>query len=485
MPASNVTVTATFKVQYNVKLNAATGGRVAANTTACAPGTEIVLTITPETGYELDSLTVVNIATNEAVTVTGGKFIMPEADVNVVAIFKESTEKFYNVKINGATNGSVTASATAAKEADTVTLTVNPAADFVLDTLTVKDAANNVITCEAVVDAKNTYSFEMPAANVTVAATFKAATYTVSITNSTPDKGTVSVNPAIYEKGATVTLIVEPAYAQYEVRTLTVKCGDTVIKTTKDGANYKFTMPAGDVTVESTFAKIRYALNIVKTTGGTVTADKETYAMNEMVTVSIAPADGYLRGEMVIKAGDKVIEFERDIYKYTFKMPGEPVTVEHTFKRNAYELNIKKSSYGEVKADKETYGYQDVVTLTVAPKAGYALKKLTVKNGSTVMELKQEGENKYSFVMPIPDTEVVISASYLELPGKYKVTYSGDVNLRETASGSGKVLISIPTGTVLQSLEGSTESWIKVTYTKSGKEYIGWISASLLTKVTE
>ena len=85
-------------------------------------------------------------------------------------------------------------------------------------------------------------------------------------------------------------------------------------------------------------------------------------------------------------------------------------------------------------------------------------------------------------------SELEIPATYKELPGKYKVTYSGGdaVNLRETASSSGKILASIPNGTILQSLEGSTDTWIKVTYKNSkGKEFTGWIGSGLLTKVTE
>ena len=488
MPASNVTVTATFKVQYNVKINTAEGGKVTANTTACAPKTEVILTVAPSEGYELDNLSVMNTATNAAVEVSGGKFIMPESDVNVVATFKKTTEKTYNVALNAASNGKLSASTTTAKANDTVTLTVAPAADYVLDTITIKDAANNAISCAAVSGQENTYTFEMPAANVTVAATFKAATYTVTINNTTAEKGTVSVNPAVYEKGATVTLIVTPAYAQNEIKTLTVKAGDKVIETVKDGNNYKFTMPGADVTVESSFGKIRYALNIAKTVGGTVTADKETYAMNEVVTISIAPEDGYLRGEMIIKAGGKEIEFERDVYKYTFKMPGEPVSVEHVFKKNAYELDFTVyGKGGTVKADKETYGYKDTVTLTVVPEDGYELNVLTVKNGSTKLELKKIADNKYTFEMPIPDGEVVVSSSYKALPAKYEVTYSGGaVNLRETASNSAKVLASIPKGTILQSLEGSTDTWIKVTYkTADGKEVVGWIGSGLLTEVTK
>lgn len=482
MPASNVTITATFKAQYDVKINSATNGKVTANTTACAPGSEVVLTVAPNAGYELDALTVLNTATNTSVSVSGGKFTMPAGDVNVVATFKKATAKTYEVKVNNATNGKVSASTTSAKEADTVTLTVNPADGYVLDTLTVKDASNTSVTCKAVAGKENTYSFKMPKANVTIAASFKVAMYTVSITNSTPNAGTVSVNPEKYEKGATVTLVVAPASAQHEVKTLTVKAGDTVIETKKDGANYKFTMPAEDVSVETTFGKIRYALTIAETTGGTVTADKETYAMNETVTVTIRPDTGYSRGTMVIKNGSEEIEPTRSGLVYTFKMPNAAVNVKHTFTKNAYTLNIKNSSYGVITADKETYGYQDVVTLSVKPKEGYVLKAIAVKNGSTKLELKQEGDN-YTFVMPVPADEVVVSATYMEAPAKYEVTYSGGdyVNIRETPSSLGKDLGDIPNGTILEALEGSTESWIKVKY----NDITGWVATSNLTKVTD
>ena len=414
MPASNVTVTATFKVQYNVKINAATGGKVTANTTACGPETEVILTVSPEAGYELDELSVVSTADNAVVTVTNGKFTMPKSDVNVVVTFKESTEKAYSVKLNSATNGKVTAGTTTAKEGDTVILTVAPADHYVLDALTVKDAANNDVAVAAVSGQENTYSFEMPAANVTVAATFKAATYTVTINNTTADKGTVSVNPTEYVKGATVVLNVEPAYAQYEVRKLVIKSGDTEIAATKDGNTYKFTMPGGDVVVESSFAKIRYALNIAKTTGGTVTADKETYAMNETVTVTIKPDTGYSRGTMVIKNGDKEIEATRSGLVFTFKMPGAPVNVEHVFNKIPYELTIKTNSKGTITADKETYGYKDTVTLTINPADGYVLNEIAAKNGTTKLELKKVAENKYTFEMPIPNEEIIISATYKE-----------------------------------------------------------------------
>ena len=229
--------------------------------------------------------------------------------------------------------------------------------------------------------------------------------YTMEIFAGSPD----DANSVLFHNGQMD--ILQP---YIDAGKLVIKSGDTEIAATKDGNTYKFTMPGGDVVVESSFAKIRYALNIAKTTGGTVTADKETYAMNETVTVTIKPDTGYSRGTMVIKNGDKEIEATRSGLVFTFKMPGAPVDVEHTFKKNAYELTIDTSSKGEIVADKETYGYKDIVTLTVRPGAGYELNAIAAKNGTVKLELKKIAENKYTFEMPIPDGEIIIAATYKE-----------------------------------------------------------------------
>ena len=477
MPASNVTITATFKVQYSVKINASENGKVTANTTACAPNTEIILTAAPDAGYELDTLTVVNIATNANVTVTNNKFTMPAANVNIVATFKEAGAKTYTITVEEG----VTASTLSAKAGDTVTLTATPVAGKVVDMLTVKTASNEVVTLSAVSGKLNTFSFTMPAANVTAAASYSAASYSVTINNKTANKGTVSVNPDKYESGDVVTLLVE-AKAEYEVKTLVVKAGDTVIETTKDGANYKFTMPGQDVTVESTFDKILYKLNIAETVGGTVTADKGEYAKNATVTVTIKPNTGYSRGEMVIKSGDADVEYTRSGLVFTFKMPCAAVNVTHNFTKNLYPLEIKTNSFGTITADQEKYGYQDKVTLTVTPRAGHKMKAIAAKNGDNKIELKEEN-GKYTFTMPVPADKVVVSATYELIPVKYKVAYADGtyVNIRENYNTSSADLGDIPNDTIIEATAESPDAkWIKVTY----GNITGWVLLENLTKVT-
>ena len=178
-------VNATWKdVNYAVTMGTFTNGTVTADSTA-KMGDTVTLTVTPDTGYELDTLTVMD-ASNNPVTVTDNKFTMPVGGVTVSATFKLST---YNISVNNSGNGTVTADSTA-KMGDTVTLTVTPDTGYELDTLTVTDASNNPVTV-------TNNEFTMPAGDVTVSAAFKAQTYTVTFANG-GGSGTMSNGTAIY-----------------------------------------------------------------------------------------------------------------------------------------------------------------------------------------------------------------------------------------------------------------------------------------------
>ena len=102
MPASNVTITATFKpaqtATYQVNLTQpAEGGTISASPTSAAEGAEVTLTATPKTGYVLDNFTV-TAENGDAVAVTNNKFKMPKSNVKVTASFKKSEDPLDNFK---------------------------------------------------------------------------------------------------------------------------------------------------------------------------------------------------------------------------------------------------------------------------------------------------------------------------------------------------------------------------------------------------
>ncbi len=76
---------------YNVTVaSGITNGTVTANPTTAAAGALITLTVTPDVGYELVTLTVID-ASNNPVTVTNNQFTMPASNVTVSATFTASS----------------------------------------------------------------------------------------------------------------------------------------------------------------------------------------------------------------------------------------------------------------------------------------------------------------------------------------------------------------------------------------------------------
>ncbi|MBQ1501296.1 MAG: S-layer homology domain-containing protein, partial [Firmicutes bacterium] len=96
--------------------------------------------------------------------------------------------------------------------------------------------------------------FDMPAANVTIYATFEEVDATVIIKEA--DHGTAQADPLDAEKGDKVTITVKPDTG-YSVSSVTVKDSRgkdvEVEKDKKDANKYTFTMPSGKATVTVSF----------------------------------------------------------------------------------------------------------------------------------------------------------------------------------------------------------------------------------------
>ncbi len=83
-----------------------------------------------------------------------------------------------------------------------------------------------------------------------------------SISVSSVENGTVTIDKREAVEGETVTLTVTPAIG-YELETLTVKPDETIISVTDN----KFTMPGGDVILTATFKALKYRIEFVNEDG--------------------------------------------------------------------------------------------------------------------------------------------------------------------------------------------------------------------------
>ena len=96
MPANNVEISATYKaIDYTITIEPAENGTVTADKETANMGETVTLTITPNEGYELDEIHVMN-GTTRLTTVSEDEgnhtFVMPANNVVISALFKETSD---------------------------------------------------------------------------------------------------------------------------------------------------------------------------------------------------------------------------------------------------------------------------------------------------------------------------------------------------------------------------------------------------------
>lgn len=199
MPSSDVTVTATFKkdipveVSYNINITDTKNGIVEGPKTAIE-NSNVELVTKPAKGYVVANV-VINTVDGQAIKATDQgngiyTFTMPASDVNVNVTFKpESTaETTYQVTITKSEHGKVTVPQTSYTEGSNVVLTVTPDKGYKLDKITATTKDNKEIKLKKQKD--GTYSFEMPASDVTIKASFKTTGKPAAPTNKPSKPGT-------------------------------------------------------------------------------------------------------------------------------------------------------------------------------------------------------------------------------------------------------------------------------------------------------
>lgn len=331
MPDGDVTISVTKNAKtYAVKVADANKDTLKitspeADLDKVAEGTSVTVVATPKDGYTLTADgVVVTYGDNQTLKATPDTekantytFAMPAGDATVSAAFEEV--KKYNVTVAGTVeNGTVGVEPKTAAAKAVVTVTVTPNTNFkytdgsLKATYTDGGTKKEINDFKAVDGKENTYTFEMPAADVTVSAAFEEiATETYTVTVDKGGDGKVTVNGQETEKleglksGDTVTLKINPIDTDTlltELAGVTVTSGKVDVSTTKvDENTYTFKMPDGDVNVSVKFTTVEYS--IVTTAdpaeGGTITvtvngkSELKRAPKDAEMAVTVTPNTGY------------------------------------------------------------------------------------------------------------------------------------------------------------------------------------------------
>ncbi len=226
---------------YTVTVSNDGKGTGTATPSTAAAGTMISLTATPNEGYRFKEWQVIS----GGVAIKDDKFLMPNDNVEVKAIFEEDappvpTEFTITVKTDG--NGTASASPDKAVAGTEIRLTATPNKGYHFKEWQVMSGGVTI----------KDDKFTMPSANVEVKAIFEKdappapTEYTITVTSG--DNGTASASHAKAVVGTEIRLTATPNTG-YHLKEWQVISGGVTIK------DDKFTMPSANVEVKAIFEK--------------------------------------------------------------------------------------------------------------------------------------------------------------------------------------------------------------------------------------
>lgn len=313
-----------------------------------------------------------------------------------IYLYKQMKTGKYTITYADDLTGGTVGGTTDADKDDQVEVTVTPDDTHIVNTVTYtpQGGSATVITPNG----EGKYIFTMPAANVTVRATF---TEVHTVTCAQVTGGTITANPTKQVSGGRVDLTFEPASGYQLVGTPTYTTDNNVTSNvSQDAQGWYITMYDHDVTVNATFALIPHTIAVQHVNGnGTVTGlPDSSVPAGTAVNLTVTPSSGFVvTGANVIWEGGSLPSNQVTLtdngngtYSVAFSMPSYDATVQIIyFASDDYEM---VTSLSDLMAD-ETY-------LIVGAKTNGDLYVMGALNG-----------DHYDAVSVTPDAEKYIQST--------------------------------------------------------------------------
>lgn len=381
----DLTVTLVPAPEHDIEVGTAPGGNVVSTPASATYGTEVALVATPDQGFLLDNVIVMDGEQNYLET-SGGwytnntvTFSMPNTFVTATPSFTEALTAedglFINMPVSGTTVATIPDGVASFKIYDnggengyyttgTGELELTVPEGYVLQVtgytdvysdyygwLTFFDGNTEAATLKTVSGSKDigtvvgtgrtmtlrflTWSANASGLNLTATLMDASVPHAVSLADGIA--GGTMEGAGNYTAGSVVTLSLIPdenyVYSSVQIVDEYGNNIEGTIATTGNETTVSFTMPYGDVTVTPTFIT-PHAVTIESAQFGHVTSDKQTAFVDERVNLTAVPDEGaqLVRVDVVeTEGGQSVYAYSNGTNGYYFTMPDKPVTVTPVF----------------------------------------------------------------------------------------------------------------------------------------------------------
>lgn len=460
---ADTVVKAAFRPFHAIAYEDCGGGSVSTSKKQAMREDKVVVTATPVSGYSVETVYYYengNSNNKTYITAVNGEysFEMPEANVTVGATFKENDK--YTITVSPATGGNVTVNPNGQVAAGTqVTVEAQPFMGYEVTKIVYYESGQGSIGPEDITTSK---TFNMPAHNVTVQATFEEIeTPTTEHYIDCADKitgGEIWSSAYSAEAGDVVTIYVDPDwgwmtddvyYKTSEGAGIVPPSQHLTHEYWKDTQSYEvwsFTMPNHGVYVYADFTYYDdYGTHYIDTSYDSTLGGVEVWVNNNYVgnnwhqgswannndTVSfkVKPyySDDVVSVSVVGKRTGWTYSCDYNSYSgwYTFSMPKEDVTINVDFRSGVHKVYVDKVTDGKLTVSDDWAKYGQIVYITAVPDYGCTLSSLSVRTatGDSVHVYNAQKADTYYFYMP--DQYVSVSAVFT---GKYTGVPFNDVS---------------------------------------------------------
>ena len=376
-------------------------------------------------------------------------FDMPASDVTVTAEFELPGKPV--VAVNDSKGGRISimlpsgyGNNTRIEAGTSVGVYVNADDGYEVERVSVITETGEEFECEgSFANHNTTYStgFKMPDENLIVRATYKQIVYT--ITTPYTEYGTITPSSDTASAGTQVVLNVTPDEAA-RLKSISVtdaKENRIPVEKQKDGS-YVFTMPESDVTVNAKFETVQYKVVLPEEPAySSVTADHETAAMGDTVTVTVVPETDHKASIRVETETGALIGAEKNGDSWSFTMPAGDVTVKVIADKTIYQVTTMSADGGSIEAKANSTVADATVTLIPTADAGMQLKTLIATNGNgEKIKLSKRSDGTYTFKMPASDVEVAATFTAVEHQVNLTSNIGGRCQVEPFKSGIGETV---------------------------------------------
>ena len=292
-------------------------------------------------------------------------------------------------------------------------VSIEPKANYKIKSVSCKAGENNVSDFAPASTTGKSYTFTMPASDVTINVEFEldACAITTDIKN-----GTISGITSPAAIGSNVSFTLAPTDDTYKLDSYKVfKTGGeaTTVDVTESNGTYTFTMPDYPVTVSAVFVKKTHDVTITQDGEGTVAISPETpVEVGQTVNVTATPDEHWELSSLTMN-GEDITSAK------SFVMPNKAVELKVVFVKQKFSVTASATTNGTIELLTESpINWGDNFTINVNADPHYEIDTVIVDDKAVLVS--EQGD--YTFVMPTHD--VIVSVTFKKV--KYTITGTGD-----------------------------------------------------------